>query len=67
MFIICLLKVLCPKSELNRDHKSHEHFDPVDDFDIDDFVQGLKTFVYMKDQIGSLKYMKDQIGSVLLF
>lgn len=34
-------QALCPKSELEKDHKSREHLDPIDDIDIDDIVQGL--------------------------
>ncbi|CAB4034808.1 Tetratricopeptide repeat 14, partial [Paramuricea clavata] len=35
------IQALCPKSELEKDHKSREHLDPIDDFDVDDIVQGV--------------------------
>ena len=35
------VQALCPKSELEKDRKSREHLDPIDDFDVDDIVQGV--------------------------
>ena len=34
------LQALCHKSELEKDHKSREHLDPIDDFQINDIVRG---------------------------
>ncbi|XP_046850263.1 tetratricopeptide repeat protein 14-like [Xenia sp. Carnegie-2017] len=57
------IQVLCPKSELNRDHKSHEHFDPVDDFDIDDFVQGVICSVSRDDERIAISFRSSKLPS----
>lgn len=55
------IQAMCHKSEL--DHKSREHLDPVDDFEINDIVQGVICSVSVKEEKIAISFRSSKLPS----
>lgn len=57
------IQALCHKSELASDHKSREHFDPIDDFEVNDIVRGVICSVSVEEERIAISFRSSKLPS----